>query len=285
MIKLAVVPKEIKQEAKRMYENGALLIDISREFDIAEGTIRSWKNRDKWKCNATKATKESKDMKCNVARKEKQRKQEEKVIARQVESVMSNSELNDKQKLFCLYYSKSFNATQSYLKAYNSSYITASTNCYKLLAIDKIRDEIVKLKEQRYSMALLKPEDIFQKYLEIAYSDITSFTTFGCKTRITCDEYGNETETVEGYVNVNESEEVDGTLISEISQGKEGTKLKLLDKMKALEWLTNHMNMATDEQKARLDNIKAQTSRLQGSEDVAELDRLDEVLESIKGVV
>ena len=43
------------------------------------------------------------------------------------ESVDSNTELNEKQKLFCAFYVQTFNATQSYLKAYggknkNSAY-------------------------------------------------------------------------------------------------------------------------------------------------------------------
>ena len=61
------------------------------------------------------------------------------------------------------------------------------------------------------------------------------------------------------HVNVKGSNEVDGTLISEISKGKDGVKVKLADRMKALDWLANHMDMATEEQKARIALLKEKT--------------------------
>jgi phage terminase small subunit len=49
---------------------------------------------------------------------------------------------------------------------------------------------------------------------------------------------------------------VDGTLISEISKGKDGIKIKLLDQMKAMQWLTDHMDLLTTEQKARVQHMQ-----------------------------
>lgn len=281
---MARAPDEKITQAHELYKQGMKLVDIADKLNVPAGTVRRWKCTKDWD-NEKKTGERSVNKSERSHKASEQNKKEKKVLAREVESVMSNSDLNDKQRLFCLYYSKSFNATQSYKKAYEVDYQSAMVLGCNLLRNINIREEIAKLKEQRYSRALLKPEDIFQKYLEIAYSDITAFTTFGKKKVIKLDEDGNANTVEVSCVDINESAEVDGTLISEISQGKEGIKVKLLDKMKALQWLTDHMSMATDEQKARLDNIKAQTSRLQGSEDVAELDRLDEVLDSIKGVV
>ena len=68
------------------------------------------------------------------------------------------------------------------------------------------------------------------------------------------------------YVDLNGSDEVDGTLITEVSQGKEGIKLKLADRMKALAWLADHMDMATEEQKARVAQIKAHTEKMTADE-------------------
>ncbi len=74
-----------------------------------------------------------------------------------------------------------------------------------------------------------------------------------------------------------ESSEVDGTLITEISQGKDGVKVKLADRMKALQWLSDHKDMATAEQRARIAQIKAQTDKLTGNnseiEDTEEIER------------
>ena len=58
-------------------------------------------------------------------------------------------------------------------------------------------------------------------------------------------------------VRFRESVEVDGTLITEVKQGKDGASIKLADRMKALAWLAEHMNLATEEQKARIDVMKA----------------------------
>jgi phage terminase small subunit len=49
---------------------------------------------------------------------------------------------------------------------------------------------------------------------------------------------------------------MDGTILTEVKQGKDGASIKLADRMKALEWLAEHMDLATDEQKARIAAIK-----------------------------
>lgn len=51
------------------------------------------------------------------------------------------------------------------------------------------------------------------------------------------------------------------------------------------ELLHKRWDLATDEQKARITQIKAQTDKLKGTDNNAELSRLDEVLSEIKGVV
>lgn len=248
---MARAPDEIKEKARELYENGVMLKDIASRLDVPEGTVRSWKNRGKWSCNATQ------EKEYNVAKKTKRNKVKKQVVAEEVESVMSNDDLTDKQRLFCIYYSKSFNATKSYQKAYGVSYAAANVEGCKLLANPSVREEIMKLKEMAYSKALLKPEDIFQKYMDIAFSDITDYLTFGQKEIEYVDKAGNDRTAKISYVDLNESSEVDGTLITEVSQGKEGVKVKLADRMKALDWLTEHMDMATAEQRARIEAIRA----------------------------
>ncbi|MBS6504097.1 MAG: terminase small subunit, partial [Clostridium sp.] len=69
---------------------------------------------------------------------------------------------------------------------------------------------------------------------------------------------------------IKDSNEVDGTLISEISNNDNGVKIKLLDRMKALEWISNHMNIATEEQKAKVEKIKAEIELLKVRKEKAE---------------
>lgn len=60
---MARAPNNKKDKAHELFTQGYKLTDIAKELDIPEGTIRSWKNRDKW-INAT-----LQENKCNVAKK------------------------------------------------------------------------------------------------------------------------------------------------------------------------------------------------------------------------
>ena len=42
------------EQAHEMYQQGAKLVEIANQLGLPEGTIRSWKNRQKWDCNVAK---------------------------------------------------------------------------------------------------------------------------------------------------------------------------------------------------------------------------------------
>ena len=67
-------------------------------------------------------------------------------------------------------------------------------------------------------------------------------------------------------VNLNESDEVDTTIISEVSEGKDGVKVKLLDKMKALEWLDKHYGEGTEEQKLKISKLRGEVNKLENGD-------------------
>ena len=196
-----------------------------------------------------------------------------------------------------MHYVRCFNATKAYQKAYGCSYDTAASIGYRLLENDGVRDEIMRLKQSRLNRELLDEHDIFQKYMDIAFADITDYVEFGREeiqvmgafgpVEIKDPETGEKTPLMKevNTVRFRESAEVDGTLITEVKQGKDGASIKLADRMKALDWLANHMDLASEEQRARIAQIKAQTDKLKGTDNDAELSRLDEVLSEIKGVV
>ena len=147
----------------------------------------------------------------------------------------------------------------------------ANAEGYKLLVNPCVRDEIQRLKQNRLNREMLSEHDIFQKYLDIAYADITDYVSFGTKEIQYMDKAGNEREAEVPFVDLKDSDTVDGTLLTEISQSKDGIKVKLADKMKALDWLSRHTGMATPEQMARLDLLKAQTARI--SQESAQSDK------------
>ena len=106
-------------------------------------------------------------------------KNKESPVAHEVESVMKNTELTDKQQLFCIYYIRCFNATKAYQKAYGCNYTTAMSEGSKHLRNPKIKEEIFRLKQERLNREFLSESDIFQKYMDIAFADITDYVEFG----------------------------------------------------------------------------------------------------------
>lgn len=242
-----------RDKAFKIYEahNGNIdLVEIANQLNMSSGTIRGWKSKDKWeqKLNGTF----QKERNAPKGKSPPNEKRIGKPLA-EVEQVLDNPDLTDKQRLFCLYQIKYFNATKAYQKAYGCSYESAMTRGSELLRNIKIQEEIRKLKQAKLNQATLEPGDIFQKYMDIAFSDVTDYLTFGRKEVVVgTDEYGNEKTAEVNYVDFKASDQVDGTLISEVKQGKDGVSIKLADRMKALQWLAEHMDLATEEQRLKI---------------------------------
>lgn len=251
-------PDERIEKAKQMYFAGIKLVDIAKELKVPEGTIRSWKNRYKWDCNVAKTER-------NAAINAKRVK---KVVAEEVENVTQNTELTDKQQLFCLYYIRSFNATKAYQKAYGCDYHSAMRNGSRLLKNDKVKNEIFKMKQEKLNREFFSESDVFQKYIDIAFADITDYLEFGTEeipvtslhgpVKVIDPDTGEEKQLTKivNKVRFKDSAQLDGTILVEVKQGKEGASIKLADRMKALQWLSEHMDMATTEQKLRMQQIK-----------------------------
>lgn len=279
---MARAPDKRIEQAKAMYLEGKKLVEIASQLNLPEGTVRRWKCTHKWDSERSENKSE--------------RSEKEEVIAHEVKQVVDNRELTDEQQLFCVLYVKCFNATKAYQKAYGCNYISAKSNGHRLLTIDCIKEEINKLKQNRLNREFLDEHDIFQKYMDIAFADITDYVEFGQEEVNVMGMYGpvqiKDEETGEkvplmqkvNTVRFKDSSNVDGTIISEIKHGRNGTSIKLADRMKALQWLSDHMDLATDEQKARIGQIKAQTERLQVVEKETDeaVEKLDQILKEVR---
>lgn len=251
------------------------LKDIASDLGVSESQIRKWKKQDNWNGNVTIP-------KSNVTKQNNNNQSYNKAIVKDVDQVLENADLTDKQRLFCLHYVRCFNATRAYQKAYKCSYDVAMVRVSEMLRNVKVKEEIIRLKQNRLNREMLDESDIFQKYIDIAFSDVTDFIEFGQEEVPVMSMHGpvqvkdpktGKKKTLTKKVNVirfKNSNDVDGTIISEVKQGKDGASIKLADRMKALNWLSEHMDLATEEQKARLEQLKANTERLRresGSED------------------
>lgn len=237
-------------EIYKQHNGEILLKDIATQLDVSESTVRSWKNRYKWDDEISATSQKNK---CNVANKKviKENKETHTKKLKKIENSLSD-ELTEKQRLFCIYYIENFNATKAYQKAYDCDYQTAMSNASRMRRNAKVKQEIDRLtneclEEQEINSKLLSKR-IFQKYIDIAFADITDYITFGKQERE--GEFGPYTV---NYVDLKDSNNVDGGLISEVSQGKDGIKIKLQDKMKALQWLSDRTDMLSDKDRYKLD--------------------------------
>ena len=264
-----------RDEAKRIYldsKGKMLLKDIAKAVGKQDTQIRRWKSLDHWdeelKGNVTipkdNVTKQNNGI-------EKPPKTE--LLPEEIET-LNNEELTEKQRLFCLYYVRWFNATKAYRKVYDCDYTTAMTNGSMLLRNTKIQEHIQAIKDAKIKQAMYTAEDFFQKMMDIAYSDATDFLSFGRR-------INEETGLEYNYVDFLDSSEVDGTLIQEVKQGKDGCSIKLVRKEFALKWLEKHYSEATDLQKAQIEQLRAQTDKLTGNN--AEIEDLEETDDMIYG--
>lgn len=260
---MARAPDPRIEQAKAMYLQGAKLVEIASQLNLPEGTVRRWKSTHKWDSERSDKNSERSDRKKDTSKVQKA------VVLSEVEAVIQNPDLSDKQRLFCIYYIRCFNATKAYQKTYGCDYITAAQNGSRMLKNAKVKAEIQRLKQDRLNREFLDEHDIFQKYMDIAFADMTDYVEFGREKVQVMGAFGpievenpktGKKEPLMKEVNTvrfRESTDVDGTIIAEVKQGRDGATIKLADRMKALEWLTQHMNMATEEQKARIDVMRS----------------------------
>lgn len=226
---------------------------IAELVDAPAKTISAWKSRDKW-------TASLKSNECSTTK--KKRSTTTKKVEKEV--FVESDDLTDKQRLFCIYYIKSFNATMSAIKAgyaKNSAHVEGS----RLLRNAKVGAEIRRLKGEMQQGVFIDAMDILNKYIQIAFADITDFVDFGSVERsernpdtgeVLLDDDFNPITYKQGFVDFKESDEVDGTIITEVKLGKDGISVKLADKMKALDMLTKYFDLLPEHQKRRLEEEK-----------------------------
>ncbi|MCK1996446.1 terminase small subunit [Psychrobacillus psychrodurans] len=235
---------EIKQE----WETTKItLATLAEKHDIKLGTLKSRKSREAWTRGAPNKD-APKNKKVATNSKRMQPKKEVK------EPVVESDELTEKQRLFCIYYIKYFNATKAYQKAYDCAYTTARVEGHRHLTNPNISEEIDRMKAEQTNELKLDIRDVLQKYIDIAFADITDYLKFGREEEIVYNEFGqpeldansNVKTQSYNYVHLNDSSEIDGTILTEVKQGKDGVSIKLADKMKALDKLSLYFDLFPD---------------------------------------
>lgn len=258
------------EEVRREYETTTVtLAALAEKYDIKIGTIKSRKSREGWSRDATRkdATKTQK-----VATIRSRDATAKKIENHKQEPIVISDELTDKQRLFVLEYLRDFNATRAAM-AVGYSKKTAYSIGWELLRKPEIQAEIQRQKELMTVELGLGVKRVIAEYMKIAFTDITDLLDFGQKEELLYDEEGDpliDPETGEqmtysrNFVSFKNSDEVDGTVVGEVKQGKDGVSIKLYDKMRALEKLEKYVGYMTEEDKLRYEKLTVEIDNLKG---------------------
>ena len=239
---MAAKKNPLSDKAYEMYKRGMKLVDIAAELDVPPGTVRRWKSTHNWDGERSESKRE---------RSVKKRTEKNQVIDDGTKETLQNDDLNPKQQMFCIYYSRTFNAAQSYQKAYGCSYEVAMVRGCELLRNNKVRTEIERLKELKRQQIITSTEDVVELQMRIAFADIGNYLSFGRENVHVMGPFGpvKDPETKEyitkevNAIRLADSGNVDTQIIQEVKQGRDGVSIKLSDKQKALDWLTKYFLM------------------------------------------
>lgn len=248
------------------------LVEIARKLNAKPGTVRGWKNKDKWE-QQLKGTFQK-----NTERSErcKQKIKGPAPLPPEVKKLLENEELNEREKLFCFYFDKAPIGNKAVLKAgYDCQPHNAARMAWALLQKPKIKEELRKLKEAKFGRAMLTVDDIFEWMLAVATSDIKDFVTIKA-----------------GHTIMLPEDQIDGTLIKEIKTTEHGVAIKLHDPQRAWEWLADHMDIMSTAQrrqyelareKLEMDRQRLEIEKQKNAEPAADDYEDDGFLEALKG--
>ncbi|GGJ11353.1 terminase small subunit [Paenibacillus hunanensis] len=297
-----------RNEAFEIYQssNGEInLVDIASRLGVSAGTVRGWKAKDNWedRLNSSPALNSKKrNAKANMERSKntERSKKKQSVPERRKPPPISEPEyeppdmpdesgLTTKQRMFILEYLRDFNATRAAIAA-GYSKKTAHVTGWDNLRNPKIKQEIDKVKDDLVDSLGLSVQRIIMEYMKIAFADISDYVTFGQKEVPVMgmfgpvqDEDGNPMMQDVNYVEFKESDEIDGTVVSQVKMGKDGASIKLYDKLAALKQLEKYTTFLTETQKIQLEKARLEVAKLRG-DDLTDEDSDDGFMEALGGI-
>ncbi|RDG27573.1 terminase [Lactiplantibacillus plantarum] len=241
---------------KQEYETSSTTLkSLAEKYQVKATTLRSRKNREHWQ----RATKKVATRHNNVATQ----------ISDELEA---NSELTEKQKLFCLFYLQRFNATWAYQQAYKVSHEVALRAGPRLLGNVGVKRQLTELKNQQRADLYVTADDIAHEYAKQAFASLGDVLDYKVHEELVTDTDDNvfldtDDNPVKKHVAdiyLKPSDQIDWSLVQDIHRGKDGLVVKLYDKQKALDSLSKLIG-ADD------DNINEQRVRkLKADADIAE---------------
>ncbi len=214
--------------AENDYMLGMKYKDIAEKYGVTINTVKSWRKRHGWSrkeqgdgCTQTDkkgAPKNKKGCTQNQGVAPVQPDMELEALPEPGQE----GELSEKQRLFCLYYIKYRNQIKAYQKAYQCDYENAHGHASKVWQNVAVQKEINRVLEELRRDIRIDIKDLIQQQIDIARADINDFV-----------DISGGSVCVRG--------DMDGTLVKEIKETKEGISIKLYDKQKAIEFLKNNL--------------------------------------------
>lgn len=234
-----------RYQAYELYKNSKGLMplrEIARQLNVPEKSVSGWKCKDKWddQMNGVLHTK-IKDKRSTPKSK--------RVVKALIDEVDENEELSEQEKLFVLYYLECFNAKQAYIQAgfkVNTDG-SARVGACRLMKKPKVINEIKRLQALRKELLFANEADIIERLQRIAFADINHVVNIS--------KNGRE-------ITMKSAEEIDGSLIESIGNDKFGIKIKMSDRMQALNLLFKYYGLdSMDKHKKSIDEAKLALER------------------------
>ena len=246
------------EKAELDYMAGMKYAEIAEKYGTTVNTVKSWKQRYKWerKKYAHKTEK--------VCIQKKSASEPVEPIDDGTKETLQNEELTPEQQMFCIYYSRTFNATQSYLNAFQCSYDTAMVEGCKCLRKPKIKEEINRLKEIKRQQIVASEDDIVEMQMRIAFSDMGSYVEFE-----------------KDSLKLKNSSVTDTQLIRKVSKGKNGISIEVEDRQKAIDWLTKYFLIHPDDKyRAEFNKKRAEINDNNASQILENMQTLVDILQN-----
>ena len=211
------------------YIAGMKYREIAEKYGVSLATVKSWKTRHLWDRKGKNQRRKKYAKKVHTKKRiqkvrEKEERAEEKHEA--AKALVKVDKINERQRLFALYYFQTHNATASYQRAYGCTREAAAVSAHKMLRNPKIAAAIREMQLDRDATLLLTAGDVVDLYMRIAFAD-----------------YGDFVSIKDGKMTVKDIDEVDGQLISAAIPTKDGVIVKLADRIKALRWLASYFEL------------------------------------------
>lgn len=265
---MAAKKNPLSDKAYEMYKQGMKLIDIAAELDVPPGTVRRWKSTHGWDSERSESKSERSD---------KKGAEKKTVIDDGTKGTLQNNDLTPEWQMFCIYYSRTFNAAQSYQKVYGCSYESAIANGSRLLTNAKVRAEIERLKEIKRQQIIASADDIVELQMRIAFGDIGMALGFGQD-----DMELKDGSTVKvNVMRLKESVQVDTQLIQSVTEGKGGVSITMKDSQKAIDWLTKYFLMHPESKyRAEYERKRAEVKDNAGEEILKNMQTIADILKN-----